>query len=343
MAASARHPDRDLDRRGRHRRGRRTQVVGHGRAADVFVPPRPCSRAGGDPRRRGDPPARTGCGRCGAGRRRLAPRRAGRDGPGPSQTSGLADDRPRARATPSARRLRPGCGRPLLPAVHRARPRRASASRGSCESSSASSPARRSWRGALPPVRRGDHLLAAARGGEGGCRARGRRLARGEPCAKLARALAEEHGRRARRAAGGGADRSRRGDAGGCGGRLRGRADALRDACASSGRSCSSSTTSTGARRPSSTSSSTSPTGSRDAPILLVCLARPELLDVRPGWGGGKLNATSVLLEPLSDDECGRLIENLVGRGRAGRGGRGRASRRPPRATRSSSRRCSRC
>ena len=52
---------------------------------------------------------------------------------------------------------------------------------------------------------------------------------------------------------------------------------------------------------------------SRDAPILLVCLARPELLDVRPGWGGGKLNATTVLLEPLSDDECGRLIENLVG------------------------------
>ncbi len=51
----------------------------------------------------------------------------------------------------------------------------------------------------------------------------------------------------------------------------------------------------------------------RGAPILLVCLARPELLDVRPGWGGGKLNATSVLLEPLSDDECGRLIENLVG------------------------------
>jgi DNA-binding SARP family transcriptional activator len=51
----------------------------------------------------------------------------------------------------------------------------------------------------------------------------------------------------------------------------------------------------------------------RDAPILLVCLARPELMDVRPGWGGGKLNATSALLEPLSADECTRLIENLVG------------------------------
>jgi tetratricopeptide (TPR) repeat protein len=52
----------------------------------------------------------------------------------------------------------------------------------------------------------------------------------------------------------------------------------------------------------------------RDSPILLVCLARPELLDVRPHWGGGKLNATSVLLEPLSDEECALLIKNLVGR-----------------------------
>jgi DNA-binding SARP family transcriptional activator/class 3 adenylate cyclase len=52
----------------------------------------------------------------------------------------------------------------------------------------------------------------------------------------------------------------------------------------------------------------------RDAPILLVCLARPELLEVRPGWAGGKLNATTALLEPLSENECGLLIENLVGR-----------------------------
>jgi DNA-binding SARP family transcriptional activator/class 3 adenylate cyclase/tetratricopeptide (TPR) repeat protein len=51
----------------------------------------------------------------------------------------------------------------------------------------------------------------------------------------------------------------------------------------------------------------------RDSPVLLVCLARPELLDIRRRWGGGKVNATSVLLEPLSDAECGRLIENLVG------------------------------
>ena len=52
---------------------------------------------------------------------------------------------------------------------------------------------------------------------------------------------------------------------------------------------------------------------SRDAPILLVCLARRELLDLRPNWGGGKLNSTTSLLEPLDADDCSRLIENLLG------------------------------
>ena len=52
---------------------------------------------------------------------------------------------------------------------------------------------------------------------------------------------------------------------------------------------------------------------SRGASILLICIARPELLDLRPGWGGGKLNATSALLEPLSAEQCSALIENLVG------------------------------
>jgi class 3 adenylate cyclase/tetratricopeptide (TPR) repeat protein len=53
---------------------------------------------------------------------------------------------------------------------------------------------------------------------------------------------------------------------------------------------------------------------SRDAPILAVCMGRPELLDRRPGWGGGKFNATSVLLEPLSEDDSAELIVNLLGR-----------------------------
>jgi predicted ATPase/DNA-binding SARP family transcriptional activator len=51
----------------------------------------------------------------------------------------------------------------------------------------------------------------------------------------------------------------------------------------------------------------------RDAATLIVCLARPELLDVRPTWGGGKLNATSILLEPLSDDESAQLVDKLDG------------------------------
>ena len=51
---------------------------------------------------------------------------------------------------------------------------------------------------------------------------------------------------------------------------------------------------------------------SRDAPILLACMARPELLEVRPAWGGGKLNATAIALEPLSTEECRALVTNLL-------------------------------
>jgi class 3 adenylate cyclase/tetratricopeptide (TPR) repeat protein len=52
---------------------------------------------------------------------------------------------------------------------------------------------------------------------------------------------------------------------------------------------------------------------SREAPILLVCIARPELLDRRATWAGGKLNATTVLLEPLNAEETDELIERLLG------------------------------
>ncbi len=51
---------------------------------------------------------------------------------------------------------------------------------------------------------------------------------------------------------------------------------------------------------------------SRDVPMLLLCMARPELLDRRPSWGGGKLHAVSVLLDPLKDEECDTLITNLL-------------------------------
>jgi tetratricopeptide (TPR) repeat protein len=48
------------------------------------------------------------------------------------------------------------------------------------------------------------------------------------------------------------------------------------------------------------------------APLLIVCLARPELLDSRPGWGGGRVRSTAIELEPLSVEESELLVEKLV-------------------------------
>lgn len=50
----------------------------------------------------------------------------------------------------------------------------------------------------------------------------------------------------------------------------------------------------------------------RDVPIFLLCVGRPELADVRPGWGGGKPNATAVLLEPLAEDVAAGLADSLL-------------------------------
>ena len=55
---------------------------------------------------------------------------------------------------------------------------------------------------------------------------------------------------------------------------------------------------------------------SRDATLLCLCLARPELLEGRPNWGGGKLNATAILLQPLAGDAADELVEAFPG-GRA--------------------------
>jgi predicted ATPase/DNA-binding SARP family transcriptional activator len=52
---------------------------------------------------------------------------------------------------------------------------------------------------------------------------------------------------------------------------------------------------------------------SREASIMLLCLARPELLEERPTWGGGKVNATSMLLDGLSDEESEALISQVLG------------------------------
>jgi class 3 adenylate cyclase/tetratricopeptide (TPR) repeat protein len=50
----------------------------------------------------------------------------------------------------------------------------------------------------------------------------------------------------------------------------------------------------------------------RDVPMLVVCTARPELLDRRGGWGGGKRNALTVALSPLADADIARLISKLL-------------------------------
>ncbi|MEA2498643.1 MAG: hypothetical protein QOH26_1048, partial [Actinomycetota bacterium] len=52
---------------------------------------------------------------------------------------------------------------------------------------------------------------------------------------------------------------------------------------------------------------------SSQSPILVICTARPDLLDTRPGWGGGKVNASTVLLEPLDQEASEELIANVVG------------------------------
>jgi len=52
-----------------------------------------------------------------------------------------------------------------------------------------------------------------------------------------------------------------------------------------------------------------------EVPLLVVGTARPELLARRRGWGGGKPNALTLSLVPLSDDETAHLIGLLLGRG----------------------------
>jgi DNA-binding SARP family transcriptional activator len=47
-------------------------------------------------------------------------------------------------------------------------------------------------------------------------------------------------------------------------------------------------------------------------PLLVVATARPELLDRRPGWAGGKVSALTISLPPLSERETTRLVEALL-------------------------------
>jgi class 3 adenylate cyclase/tetratricopeptide (TPR) repeat protein len=51
---------------------------------------------------------------------------------------------------------------------------------------------------------------------------------------------------------------------------------------------------------------------SRDHPLFVVTLARPELLERRPNWGAGRRNFTSMFLEPLSRGAMEELLAGLV-------------------------------
>jgi class 3 adenylate cyclase len=49
-----------------------------------------------------------------------------------------------------------------------------------------------------------------------------------------------------------------------------------------------------------------------DSPLVMIALTRPELLDRRPGWGGGKRNYVALSLEPLRDHDIRQLVEQLT-------------------------------
>lgn len=52
--------------------------------------------------------------------------------------------------------------------------------------------------------------------------------------------------------------------------------------------------------------------GTGAVPLLIVCTARPELLDRRPGWGRDKIKAHAVGLSPLSEADTARWIAYLL-------------------------------
>ena len=48
------------------------------------------------------------------------------------------------------------------------------------------------------------------------------------------------------------------------------------------------------------------------APVLMIALTRPELLDRRTAWGGGRRNHLALSLEPLADGAITQLVEHLL-------------------------------
>jgi hypothetical protein len=49
-----------------------------------------------------------------------------------------------------------------------------------------------------------------------------------------------------------------------------------------------------------------------DVPLLVLATARPELLQRRAGWGGGKPNSATISLSPLTETETAQLLEGLI-------------------------------
>ena len=49
-----------------------------------------------------------------------------------------------------------------------------------------------------------------------------------------------------------------------------------------------------------------------DSAVLMIVLARPELLDRRPNWGGGRLNHLAIALEPLGSNATADLVRCLL-------------------------------
>jgi class 3 adenylate cyclase/tetratricopeptide (TPR) repeat protein len=49
-----------------------------------------------------------------------------------------------------------------------------------------------------------------------------------------------------------------------------------------------------------------------ESSVLMIVLARPELLDRRPNWGGGRLNHLAIALEPLGEASVADLVRHLL-------------------------------
>jgi class 3 adenylate cyclase/tetratricopeptide (TPR) repeat protein len=61
-----------------------------------------------------------------------------------------------------------------------------------------------------------------------------------------------------------------------------------------------------------------------DAPLVILCLARPELLEKRPAWSAPRENASIMALDPLTDDATAKLLAGFAGAGGLDEGARAR-------------------